>query len=422
MDRSLSPWAWRYPGPKTLGILPVENTYHSLLRPKFPDIVDPKYYDRYPQRDADHPPKDYAEKDSVFHSEKIQRRCLWGAETWQVAALNRRLCIPSTTDLMFGGHQKRPLREVKRPRTYPQLPGEPSWISYEPKPDSDDFAFYQSHRIEVNETRWLPFLRKDRWFDLIRFAPDETQSRPDKPCSVDDPQLWEALKVSLELVDRIFKALLQDKHDCVVILRTILYGRIDYWSKFEDIFGDTPSEDASVLITSKGEQNIRLSRMNDMGQWDPFVNYSAEQWADRLVKLLSKTIWGLEYHSDAHAATTAQPLVDNINRSYTSIITLRFADLDGLLNPDLVLGELCILQVQLAITIVHEIGHAILFGRTYNDDYIGNFSNKIGSDGIPIPEPYIDGAGYREVGYFMEQNLFGGVHQLRQHGHGLAII
>lgn len=202
-DPPSSPWARRFPVPKTTHL--VENTYHSFLAPKFPNIDDPKYYDRYPKPGVDHCPKNYAESDSVFQSEKVQRRCLWGAETWQVAALNRRLCIPSSADLMFSGHRK-DAPEQPSPR------GRPYFLR-QPAERSDGFTFYQSHRIEVNEKRWLPFLRKDRWFDWVHFSPDETRSRPNKTWSVDDPQLWDALKVSIELTDRILKALLEDKHD-----------------------------------------------------------------------------------------------------------------------------------------------------------------------------------------------------------------
>ena len=83
-------------------------------------------------------------------------------------------------------------------------------------------------RIKVDETRWLPFLRKDKWYDWIQTSPPAPPGQEGKVWSIDDPEVWEAIKTPLELVDRMFKALIRDKHDfgkcsLVVLYFTYLY-------------------------------------------------------------------------------------------------------------------------------------------------------------------------------------------------------
>lgn len=40
-----------------------------------------------------------------------------------------------------------------------------------------DFMVYQRERVKVDETRWLPFLRKHRWFDWAQVSLTSVQSR-----------------------------------------------------------------------------------------------------------------------------------------------------------------------------------------------------------------------------------------------------
>ncbi|KAI0485839.1 hypothetical protein F4859DRAFT_528779 [Xylaria cf. heliscus] len=359
-----SPWAKRFPGLESTFM--VENTSHSLLAPQFPRINDPKYYDEHPDQNSDYRPQNYVETDNLFWSEKVQREILFGIQTWQVAALNCHLSLPSSTGdgLMFGGHRRPDKTEIgmldrimaKLPllnisgsssRPSPRKPA-PSTSSHEER----DFLAYQRERIKVDEAQWFPFLRKDRWFDWIQFSTDNTQSRPDRTWSVDDPKVWGALN-----------------------LRTILYGRIDYWSNFIDIFGTPPSKDASVLLSHSMELNICNVRGTNVCQWEQTVTHTVAQSNDRLVDLLSTLVWSFDEHDGAHAVTMPIPVVGRDRRPYSSAITIDVWALEAILDPDLVVGELCVRQVNLAIT-------------------------------------YLDGEGFAEAGYYMEQSFFGGEHKL----------
>ncbi|KAI0111068.1 hypothetical protein GGR51DRAFT_508769 [Nemania sp. FL0031] len=271
-----SPWAKRFPWKDTTTI--VDGTTHSLLAPQYPKIEDPKYYDQQPDRGKDHNPKSNREIDYVLWGERVQERIFWGARTWQLAALNRRIMFSAEGDYIVipGAQQpslvtkvidrirrfsigKSPLsssgrsRESPAPHSSPQTPGTPAprpqapgtpasrpripgtpiprpripstrsripslrsrrmaTPSYRERPE---FQFYEQQRIQVDDTKWYPFLRKERWFDWVQFSLETGESMPNRTWSVDDVQIWSALSVSLELTNRILRALVKDRHSGV---------------------------------------------------------------------------------------------------------------------------------------------------------------------------------------------------------------
>ncbi|RYC57215.1 hypothetical protein CHU98_g9006 [Xylaria longipes] len=346
-----SPWAKRFPLSETN--FKVENTYHSLLAPQFPRINDPKYYDQEPDPNIDHIPKTYADIDRLLWSEKIQRKSLWGLQTWQVAALTRRLYFQEDPGMIYGGHRE-PFRlprgilerfmdvipsfRVPRYASPTRRREEAEAMSWSNK---RDMIIYTRQRIKVDETKWFPFLRKDRWFDWVQFSPDNTRS-PRRTWSVDDPKLWADLSVCIELANRILRSLIEDRH----------HG--DYWSKFEDIFGKPPYENASVLLSHSMEKTICKERGIDVCQWDRIITRTVKQSNDRLVELLSTLIWGFqEHYSGSQAVTFGQPPVSRKDKPYSSIITLDVHKLETMRNWDnLVLAEVCALHVDIAITTV----------------------------------------------------------------------
>jgi hypothetical protein len=204
-----------------------ENTNHSALAPTLPRIDDPIYYDQEPILAADKLPPSNTDLDTLFWSEATQRGELGGVETWQVAALNRHLRFSPATGYVSGGH--RPIDRAVAglpfnfgtlnlgaplPRSFLQFPGARAWLTAGGTNEERDFMVYQRERIKVDETRWLPFLRKDRWFDWIQVSPSSVKrSQPGRTWSVDDPNVWEILKVSIELANRMLEALIEDKHD-----------------------------------------------------------------------------------------------------------------------------------------------------------------------------------------------------------------
>ncbi|KAI1738454.1 hypothetical protein F4680DRAFT_449885 [Xylaria scruposa] len=389
---SSSPWANRFPLDDSTII--VGRTRHSLLAPKNPRINDPKYYDQDPDLDKNHRPRNNQEIDSLLWSEKVQRRTFWGARTFQLAALNRRLMFSNKYGLVTVGsaHRQSLSDRIKALiNVTPKKPGA------SPKEEPDHLQIYQRERILVDETKWLRFLRKNRWFDWIQFSPDDGISKPDKTWSVDDARIWNFLGVSLELANRILRALIDEKNDG------------DYWSNFEDIFGEPPTEDASVILSHSMEQRISEERGTNTIEFEQTVTATVEESEARLEQLLSGLIWAFEDNPKTHAVTRPDPDVGDEESPYSTIITINVDKLEALLNPDLTLGEICQLQVDLTITIVHELMHAVYFARCIKDDYVGNLLDPERTGRIPKDEPYLDAEGFAEAGFYMEQSFFGGV-------------
>ncbi|KAI0865895.1 hypothetical protein F4860DRAFT_509777 [Xylaria cubensis] len=403
-----SPWAKRFPSDGTTA--KIGDTKHSLLAPRCPRIDDPKYYDQDPDPDKDHRPRSYREIDTLLWGERVQRRTFWGARTFQLAALNRRLMFSTNTGLVTvgSGHRQSLGDKVKALLHIP-----PKKPAASPNEETDQFQIYRRERIKVDQKNWFPFLRKDRWFDWIQFSPDDALSEPDKTWSVDDAKIWDHLS-----------------------LRTMMYGRVDYWSNFEDVFGEPPSEDATVILSHAMEELISETRGSNTVEFEQTVNATVEESEARLKMLLSTIIWSFEDNSNVHAVTRAEPFVgDDDEKPYSSIITINIEKLKVLLNPDLTLGEICQLQTDLTITIVHELMHAINYARCTKDDYVGNLLDEERSGRIPKEEPvfttlphyiyqsllnlsirmivtffqYLDADGFPEAGFFMEQVFFGGV-------------
>ncbi|KAI0546728.1 hypothetical protein F4679DRAFT_587253 [Xylaria curta] len=421
-----SPWAKRFPIDDSTVI--VKNTKHSLIAPQFPRINDPKNYDQDPDPNKNHRPQNYKDIDNVLWSEAFQRKVLRGARTFQLAALNRRLMFSTSTGsvAVAGGHRRSLVDRVFRSfsklkvsgsSSSPPNPQKSPTALNEENEEGTEFQIYESERIQVDETKWFPFMQKKRWFDWIHFSPDDAQSKPDTTWSVDDPRIWSALSVSLELANRILRALIDDRQDGVsgipsnATLRTILYGRIDHWSNFADVLGEPPYEKASVLLSHSMEQAIGDQRGSDFVPYVQTVTQTEEQLEARLNRLLERTVWGFQELDTALAVTDSQPEVSQGESPYTSIILIDVLLLEVILDSDVTLGELCQLQVNLAITIVHELMHAILFARDLNDNHEANISNKPKPDEYP-DEPYLDGQGFNEAGYYMEHSFFGGVQRL----------
>ncbi|KAI1428714.1 hypothetical protein F5Y12DRAFT_711006 [Xylaria sp. FL1777] len=212
-DLPSSPWATRF----SYGNLAFtsQNVNHCPLAP-VPRIDDPVYYDQDPlMPNLPHSDSDY---DKALVCEKFQRDTLGGLCTWQSAALNRFLRFSPESGLVSAGHRLIDKLPIDLPLFSAHLP-ESSWQQFplRTRPaisgtnEDAGFSVYQRERIKVDETQWFKFLRKERWLDWIGFTPDFTQE-PRRRWSVDEPKIWEFLRVSIELVNRIFKSLIKDKH------------------------------------------------------------------------------------------------------------------------------------------------------------------------------------------------------------------
>ncbi|KAI0448565.1 hypothetical protein F5B21DRAFT_521639 [Xylaria acuta] len=398
-DLPSSPWVARFPLEDytfTSG-----NKNRSILAPEVPRIDDPKYYDQDPILPPVYPALTPVELDKLFSTESIQNERLIGMQTWKAAVLNRNVRFSDETGYLSGGHQ--PMDREKGgfiSRTRPPMSSITSPILEElqkitPTNEEKDFEVYLRERIKVDETRWLPFLQNNRWFDWIQVSESFEDSQAGRTWSVDDPKLWGFLRISLELVNRILEALIEDKHEAVSNLQTILFGPIDYWSNYADIFGAPPSPDATVLVSYRTEQRVSQLRKIGYCPWDFIPSRSPEGWRNRLVKLLKTLVWGFGENSwGVEGQSNFLPMTTKNDSHY-------------MLNPEMTLAELCMAQVDTALTMVHELMHSIVSARYQNDTYIGNNLHKSRSGRSP-PEPYLDGAGVPEVGHYMEELFFGG--------------
>ncbi|KAI8635429.1 hypothetical protein F5Y19DRAFT_482660 [Xylariaceae sp. FL1651] len=413
-DLPSSPWAERFPISSCTYIS--KNVNHSALAPEVPRINDPKYYDLSPSFTSDELPQSYGDLDKLFWSEDVQREQLWGLDTWQAAALSRYLRF-SPTGYVSGGHRpvdRKSVGLVSTPRLDAplsglslQFAGLQLWTTSVGANVERDFAVYYRERIKIDEAKWLPFFRKDRWFDWIQVSHPFAQSQPGRTWSVDDPKVWEVMRPSIELANRILGALIEDKHEGVLTLQTILYGRIDLWSNVSDIFGQAPVNHATVLLSYPTEQMICQKRGIQNCQWDFIPNLTCSEWRDRLIKLFSTLVWGFREGIETAGITIPTPSVDGINHPYASMIHIATRTLDMMLNSNLTLSELCMTQNDLALTMIHELMHAVLMARYRERSYIGNCLKIRRAEDDPIDEPYLDAAGVAETGHYMEQLFFG---------------
>ncbi|KAI0973309.1 hypothetical protein F4678DRAFT_477770 [Xylaria arbuscula] len=398
-DAPSSPWATRFADAKL--IYTRGNKNHSILAPEFPRIDDPKYYDQILTLPEDERPRSAADEDRLFCTEYLQVDALYGPPTWKTIALNHYGRFSPDT-VVSGGHRPMDKRTeglvFNMPSFTPSAPFLGLQRASERRTNLDrDWAIYLRDRIKVDEKKWLSFLRRENWFDWTSVPVDFTHSEAGKTWSVDDPKLWEVLSVSLELTNRIMEALIRDKHDGV------------YWSEFEDVYGPPPSPNDAILLSARAEQHISRVRGTPC-QTDHF-NKSCENWRDRLLNLLWRIIWGFREVDYVEAACYNIVLDDN-NRGYylyNAMIALSIKRLEALMDPDLTLGELCLAQVDIAVTIIHELMHAIYCIRYKDDNYPGNCLNTQRSRG---EEPFLDAEGIAELGHCMDQLFFGGTEML----------
>jgi hypothetical protein len=78
------------------------------------------------------------------------------------------------------------------------------------------------------------------------------------------------------------------------------------------------------------------------------------EWKRRLVKLLSQVVWGFrDFHhtAPASAETLVNVRVDKNYPPYTAMIAIGIETLETMLNLKTTLGELCVYQVDLALTV-----------------------------------------------------------------------
>lgn len=141
------------------------------------------------------PPRSLEELDETLITEESQRIRHLGLPTWNAIALGSAVTWDGGPALLSGNR-----------------PGDDKLYD-------ECIKKYLSERIEVDESTWFPFFRKDRWVNtnLINdrdFIVERDGTRKEvKTWSVDDERVWSIVRFSLEIANRILKAMIRDSNE-----------------------------------------------------------------------------------------------------------------------------------------------------------------------------------------------------------------
>ncbi|KAI1264701.1 hypothetical protein F5Y18DRAFT_427839 [Xylariaceae sp. FL1019] len=365
-----SPWATRFVHVHPDHNYEEDGTVHSILAIADPRTDDPKRYDstgisRNPFQ------KGNKEIDRVFWHEETQKQRLFGLETWEAAILNRWLYFGADSGFISAGHRGTDNGDVEKLA----------------------FECYARGGLKIDETQWLPFLRKNRWYDWIETLPIGRKDHQGLTWSVDNPNIWDTIKTSLELRQ----------------LQTILWGPIEDWNQVAQHYGEPqvpPHDKSRVLVSPHYERIIAAAQAPPNTQANILADFTTrDDWRERLIALMKNTCLCLvDLHTDrAWAFTDTYKVPSPLNigtKMRGKIIVIATALVEKMADKDLCLGELCSLQIFTAFTMVHEIMHAILMGRysAGDDNFNGNRWDRTGAHLLDADEPYLDCGGDAEAG------------------------
>ncbi|KAJ3566559.1 hypothetical protein NPX13_g7088 [Xylaria arbuscula] len=383
--RPLSPWAQRFnynTGDRDLLI--DDGVNHSGLAPQLP-ALHPKYY-------ADNAPYDYRQPtkeqlDFTFLSERFQSHHLRGLESWQAGPLMRYLWFTDSIGVMSGGHQTSDYGPADSAGT--------ARILFGARKEDCARIIFNTYRIQVNESKWYKFLRRDRWYDLEQPEPLLGGDN----WSVDNPKVWSLLSISLELVDRMLKALIEDKHE---MFETIMFGLMADWTQM--VNRPEPAPHAQVLLSREYHRGAcqQFNRPCALDQ----IPMTTEYWTQRLETLMKTQTFSF-VEGFGHQDTVFGVTMLDIG----NLIALDIGPLRNLMRGDLTLSERCMLHYGQAVTLIHEMFHAIGQFRKVEDET--TWPKTLPSiNWITHPtrfaEPFLDEDGAVELGFAAEDRLFGG--------------
>ncbi|KAI0538608.1 hypothetical protein GGR58DRAFT_286573 [Xylaria digitata] len=211
---------------------------------------------------------------------------------------------------------------------------------------------YDTECIPVDEESWFPFLKRSRWWDTVWFDPDPLIYGV---WSVDNSKIWEHLKMALEVANRIFRALLKDKHP---YLHTALFGQITRWTdqEYQPTPCPEPFPNATVLLSYAYRQRRWAQCHGDVPYPLPsFAELTEADWTKRLEYLLEEQQLGFGPSEDVDADDFY-----GLHISQHKQILFNVDGLRKLISKDLTLAERCVRTVQLA-TVVRIIYTALDF-------------------------------------------------------------
>ncbi|KAI0468218.1 hypothetical protein F4859DRAFT_491922 [Xylaria cf. heliscus] len=373
----LSPWANRFSSGVEIRKEPDfiwDNALHSGLAPEIPRFDDPIHYaDMTGKLPTRAPPSD-EEIDRLFRTETYQEQLNQGIKTWEAAILNRWVRFSPRLGHISAGHMLG---------------------------DAGDYAktlqdIFDVEKIKVDESRWEMWLKKHHWLDWVEESPPGRDR--EKTWSVDDEKIWSILRITIELVDRVIKTLVEEKHDA---LQTLLFGRIEPW---ENVVPDSipdPYGDSEVLLSHSKEQY--LAQLNGTPcQYDSMTTHSTSEWKETLRTLLYTHLLSFGRLKGVDATCYSLPGTKAIGITLIGVTKLEILCSD----TQLTIGERCMMHVLLAVTILHELAHAITRARRMRP--APGVEVKCPPQGFR--EPFVDyEQGSNEMGEWFEQRVFGGI-------------
>ncbi|KAJ8117642.1 hypothetical protein ONZ43_g4163 [Nemania bipapillata] len=322
VQRPLSPWAERFrhgvPGREELLN---DGINHSGLAPRAP-ALHPIYYADAPPPDGN--PQTLAELDSIFFTESFQRAYLRGLESWQAGPLMQFVYFSGKTGVMSGGHlmadaePKQPI-SGSTPETHQDV----------------SLRIFHSERIQVDESKWFSFFRKDRWYDRIHPEPALGGAN----WSVDNPQVWDVIRISIELVNRMLRALIEDKHE---MMETILYGILMPWDQLHQT---PPPYKGAHYIFSRAFLQKKSQGQPWANPLDFVAQYTPADWIQRLEDLMTYQTWSMVEDYDLLPGSWGVTVL-----SKRGLILLDVGPIRRLISTELTLSERCTLHFLLAVT------------------------------------------------------------------------
>ncbi|TRX98788.1 hypothetical protein FHL15_000130 [Xylaria flabelliformis] len=372
-NQPLSPWAARHGivGPASDAVFRREGIQHSGIAPEPRDSpwLDPIFYSDKPRTSDAGTFLNFNEIDRLFFSEILQggTELYMGIKSWQIGVTHKTLKFSDRVAIP-GGHQEASPSAFKGdPETHP------GWESK---------RLYDDGLIKPNEESWFPFLRKDRWLNWSNNA----AVLDGEPWSVDNPQVWEVLSISLELANRVLRALAYDMHPFLIDL---LFGYMGPWSAVAGLLSPDlnlppPKPNSLVLISYGYYSQYRDTCDKGVSDYMEQLPLLGERnLTEKLEKLLAEQMWSFDDREGALGTTWAH---------LDSVISIQVSILTQLMEGNITLAERCLLQFKLAVVILHEMGHAISGNR--------------------INEMFFDFGGAAEVGHELDMALWGGVFEL----------
>ncbi|KAK5631578.1 hypothetical protein RRF57_007292 [Xylaria bambusicola] len=382
--RPPSPWAKRFHY-NTGGRFPLvdDNEFHSGLAPQLP-ILHPKYHaDTPPQEswDAFNPTKQ--QLDHCFTFESFQSYYLKGILSWEVGSLMRYVWFSDKIGVISGGHRKDDYGPVD-PAT-----AAGGGAAGSTKEDAA-LQIFHANRIQVDESKWYRFLKKDRWYDLDK--PDPLLSGGN--WSVDNPKVWEVLSISLELVDRMLKALVEDKNETIEMM---LFGLMANWRQ---VFR-TPEPIPNAYVILSRDLHRQVCTADKKKYALDHIPNTTKDWTSRFEALMKyQTFSFVDRHMDE---TSTWGLTMN-----NGLIALDVNPLRNLMSNDITLAERCILHYVVVVTLIHEMFHSSTKFRKLDVGWPKRLPSINWMPSQVDLEPFVDRDGAAEMGFAAEQRLFGG--------------